>query len=123
MTLQNDIISLLPDRKNYIVGFADMGDLIRDHYPYRYAVVIGKKPTMRSSTTLRKGRHRFIMNSTKAPTMNSTPSRQTSAGFWNETTSPASRSATVQQTDIPAGFGKTLRMNFSHKMAATRAPG
>jgi hypothetical protein len=29
--------------------------------------------------------------------------------------------STVQENDLPEGFGKTLRMNFSHKMAATRA--
>ena len=41
--MQDEIRGILPDRGNYIVGFADMGDLIRDHYPYRYAVVIGKR--------------------------------------------------------------------------------
>ena len=29
--------------------------------------------------------------------------------------------ATTQESDIPEGYAKTLRMNFSHKMAATRA--
>ena len=41
--MQNEITNILPDQENYVVGFADMGDLIREHYPYRYAIVVGKK--------------------------------------------------------------------------------
>ena len=41
--MQNEIINILPNSDDYLIGFADMGDLIKDHYPYRYAVVIGKR--------------------------------------------------------------------------------
>jgi hypothetical protein len=36
--MQNEIINILPNQEDYVIGFADMGDLIKDHYPYRYAV-------------------------------------------------------------------------------------
>jgi len=39
--MQNEIINILPDQEDYVIGFADLGDLVKDHYPYRYAVVIG----------------------------------------------------------------------------------
>ena len=41
--MQNEIINILPNSDDYVIGFADMGDLIKDHYPYRYGIVIGKK--------------------------------------------------------------------------------
>ena len=41
--MQNEVINILPDQENHVIGFADMGDLIQEHYPYRYAVVVGKR--------------------------------------------------------------------------------
>ncbi len=41
--MQSEIINTLPDQADYVIGFADMGDLVKDHYPCRYAVEIGKR--------------------------------------------------------------------------------
>ncbi|MCK7509334.1 MAG: hypothetical protein MZV70_38425 [Desulfobacterales bacterium] len=41
--MQNEIINILPDQENYVIGFADMDDLVKNYYPYRYAIVIGKR--------------------------------------------------------------------------------
>src|SRR4030042_107342 len=41
--LQQEILSQLPNTADYLIGFADMQDLLRPHFNYRYAVVIGKK--------------------------------------------------------------------------------
>ncbi|HOG82965.1 MAG TPA: hypothetical protein PK651_11335 [Smithellaceae bacterium] len=122
MTLQNEVINILPDQENHVVGFADMGDLIRDHYPYRYAVVVGKRLDDAIVDAIEDG-----------PTMPYYELYNSTNDELNLITAKISRfltqngipclqiKATVQEADIPAGFGKTLRMNFSHKMAATRA--
>ena len=122
MTLQNDIISLLPDRENYIVGFADMGDLIRDHYPYRYAVVIGKKLDDAIIDDIEEGPTPVYYELYQSANNELDAISANICRLLERNNIPCLQiGATVQRTDIPAGFGKTLRMNFSHKMAATRA--
>lgn len=120
--MQNEIINILPDQENYVVGFADMGDLIKDHYPYRYAVVIGKKLDDAIIDEIENG-----------PTMVYYELYNSANNELNLITAKIARlleqngipcfqiKSTVQEDDIPEGFGKTLRMNFSHKMAATRS--
>jgi epoxyqueuosine reductase len=120
--MQNEIINILPNQENYLIGFADMGDLIKDHYPYRYAIVIGKKLDDAIINGIEDG-----------PTMPYFELYKNTNDELNLITAQISRylvqngvpclqiKSTVQEEDIPDGFGKTLRMNFSHKMAATRA--
>jgi len=120
--MQNEIINILPNSEKYVIGFADMGDLIRDHYPYRYAVVIGKKLDYSIINEIEDG-----------PTMPYFELYQATNDELNLITAQISRyllqngivcvqiKATTQESDIPEGYAKTLRMNFSHKMAATRA--
>ena len=53
--MQSEIINILPDQENYEIGFADLKDLIKDRYPYRYAVVIGKKLTWEVIDGIKEG--------------------------------------------------------------------
>lgn len=122
MTWQHDIISLLPDQENHIIGFADMGDLIAGHYPYRYAVVVGKRlddaivDEIAGGPT---GPYYELYNSTNDE-LNLITTKI--SRFLTQNGIPCLPiKATVRVEDIPPDFGKTLRMNFSHKMAATRA--
>jgi epoxyqueuosine reductase len=120
--MQNEIINILPNQEDYIIGFADMGELIKDHYPYRYAVVIGKKLDDSIIDGIEDG-----------PTMPYYELYKSTNDELNLITAQISRfleqngvpcvqiKSTVQESDIPEEFAKTLRMNFSHKMAATRA--
>jgi epoxyqueuosine reductase len=120
--MQNEIINILPNSDDYVIGFADMGDLIKDHYPYRYAVVIGKRLDDSIIDEIEDG-----------PTMPYFELYQATNDELNLITAQISRyllqngipcvqiKATTQESDIPKGYAKTLRMNFSHKMAATRA--
>ncbi len=41
--LENEIMDLLPNQDDYVIGFADMGQLLENHYPFRYAVAVGVK--------------------------------------------------------------------------------
>jgi epoxyqueuosine reductase len=120
--MQNEIINILPNADEYVIGFADMGDLIKNHCPYRYAVVIGKKLDDSIIDEIEDG-----------PTMPYFELYQATNDELNLITAQISRylvqnsipcvqiKATVKESDIPVEFVKTLRMNFSHKMAATRA--
>ncbi|HRS83435.1 MAG TPA: hypothetical protein P5238_08120, partial [Smithellaceae bacterium] len=108
MTLQNDIISLLPDRENYIVGFADMGDLIRDHYPYRYAVVIGKKLDDAIIDDIEEGPTPVYYELYQSANNELDAISANICRLLERNNIPCLQiRATVQQTDIPAGFGKT----------------
>jgi epoxyqueuosine reductase QueG len=120
--MQNEIINILPNQEDYVIGFADMGDLIKDHYPYRYAVVIGKKLDDAIIDGIKDG-----------PTMSYYELYKATNDELNLITAQISRylvqngipcvqiKSTVHDSEVPEGYTKTLRMNFSHKMAATRA--
>lgn len=120
--MQNEIINILPNSKDYIIGFADMGDLIKDHYPHRYAVVVGKRLDDSIIDGIEDG-----------PTMPYYELYKATNDELNLITAQISRylvqnaipclqiKSTVSDSEIPEGYTKTLRMNFSHKMAATRA--
>jgi len=120
--MQNEIINILPNSEDYVIGFADMGDLIKAHYPYRYAVVIGKKLDDSIINEIKDG-----------PTMVYYELYKSTNDELNLITAQISRylvqngipcvqiKSTVHDSEVPEGYAKTLRMNFSHKMAATRA--
>lgn len=120
--MQNEIINILPNQDDYVIGFADMGDLVKDHYPYRYAVVIGKRlddaiidgiedgPTMVYYELYRSTNDELNLITAKI------------SRFLEQNGIPCMQiKSTVQESDINEDFKKTLRVNFSHKMAATRA--
>lgn len=120
--MQNEITNILPDQENYVVGFADMGELIKAHYPYRYAIVIGKRLDDAIIDEIKDGptmAYYEIYNATNDD-LNLITAKI--ARFLEKNGIPCLQiKSTVQVEDIPESFGKTLRMNFSHKMAATRA--
>lgn len=120
--MQNEVINILPDQENHVIGFADMGDLIARHYPYRYAVVVGKKLDDAIIDGIEDGPtmpYYELYNSTNDE-LNLITAKI--CRFLEQNGIPCLQiKSTVQENDIPEGFGKTLRMNFSHKMAATLA--
>ncbi|MBN1662834.1 MAG: epoxyqueuosine reductase [Deltaproteobacteria bacterium] len=121
-TVQDEIIGLLPDQEQYVVGFADMGHLIEDQYPFRYAVVIGAKlndqiidaiekaPTIEYYDLYVQTNRRLnelvveIANFLKTKDIGSQPIF-----------------ATVEDSELDDDYRDHLRYMFSHKMAATRA--
>lgn len=120
--MQNEIINILPNQRDYVIGFADMGDLIKNYYPYRYAIVVGKRLDDAIIDGIVSGPtmvYYELYNSTNDE-LNLITSKI--SRFMEQSSIPCCQiKSTVQEEDIPEGFGKTLRMNFSHKMAATRA--
>jgi epoxyqueuosine reductase len=120
--MQNEIINILPNQEDYVIGFADIGDLVKNYYPYRYAIVVGKRlddaiidaiedgPTMVYYELYKSTNDELNLITTKI------------ARFLEQNGIPCVQiKSTVQEEDLPVDFAKTLRLNFSHKMAATRA--
>jgi epoxyqueuosine reductase QueG len=99
-----------------------MGDLIKEHYPYRYAVVIGKKLDDAIIDGIEDG-----------PTMPYYELYKNTNDELNLITAQISRylvqngvpclqiRSTMYDDELPEGYTQTLRTDFSHKMAATRA--
>ncbi|HQL00096.1 MAG TPA: 4Fe-4S binding protein [Smithellaceae bacterium] len=122
MAMQNDIINIVPESDDYEVGFADLGDLIKDRYPYRYAVVVGKRLDDVVVDAISEG-----------PTPDYYALYRSTNDELNLITEKVERflgqngfgCARIESTMRPGeandAFMKTLRAGFSHKMAATRA--
>jgi epoxyqueuosine reductase QueG len=120
--MHNEIINILPNQDDYVIGFADMGDLIKDHYPYRYAIVIGKKLDDKIIDEIKDGPTMVYYELYKATNDELNLITAQISRFLEQNGIPCVQiKSTVQESDIPEGYAKTLRMNFSHKMAATRA--
>lgn len=123
MSIENEILSLIPDKYEYITGFADLSGLPGGKYKnYNYAVVIGKKMDDEIIDSIKDGPSREYFN------------------LYNETNKDLSELAgkiseklssfkiknlvvepTVTEGELGEKFLKTLSYDFSHKMAATRA--
>ncbi len=120
--MQDKIINILPDQENYVIGFADMADLIQAHYPYRYAVVIGKRLPDAIIDEIENGPTPVYYELYKSTNDELNLITLKISRFLEQNAIPCVQiKSTVQEEDIPEGFASTLRMNFSHKMAATRA--
>ncbi len=120
--MQSEIINILPDQENYEIGFADLGDLIKDRYPYRYAVVIGKKLAGEVIDGIKEGPTPVYYDLYQSTNDELNLITAKIYRFLTQNGIPCLQiKSTVQEDEIPAEFAQTLRMKFSHKMAATRA--
>ncbi|MEE9911371.1 MAG: epoxyqueuosine reductase [Deltaproteobacteria bacterium] len=120
--MQNEIMNILPDQDDYVIGFADMGDLVKDHYAYRYAVVIGKRLDDAIIDDIADGPTPVYYELYRSTNDELNLITAKICRFLTQNGIPCVQiKSTVQESEIPEGFAKTLRMPFSHKMAATRA--
>ncbi len=120
--MQNEIINLLPNKNEYLIGFADMEDLLKNEFPFRYAIVIGAK--LNDS---------IVDGIEIAPTIKYLNHYNRTNDNLNEFVVKISRylsehkienqyiPATVEDSELDDGYFKTLRYKYSHKMAATRS--
>ncbi len=120
--MQNAITNLLPDQDEYIIGFADMEQLLQKHYPFRYAIIIGAKVD-----------DNIIDNIVNAPTMEYFNLYHKMNKELNDLVMTISDFlkrekienqyifATVEDSELDKDYSKSLRNKYSHKMAATRA--
>src|SRR5512145_2495665 len=120
--MQNELINILPNTDEFMIGFADMADLVKAHYPYRYAVVIGKRLDNAVIDGIEDGPTQvyYELYQSTNDELNLTTAKM--ARFLRQNGIPCVQiKSTVHEEDISADFANTLRMKFSHKMAATRA--
>ena len=121
-TIEEAITNLIPDKDNYIVGYADLQDLLKDKYPYRYVVVIGRKMDDGIIDAIADGPTLEYYNLYKSTNEELKRIGELISGELN------SRGidnhplvATGDDRERDADYEKNLRYKFSHKMAATRA--
>jgi epoxyqueuosine reductase len=120
--MKDEIINILPNSEDYMIGFADMGDLIKDHYSYRYAIVVGKKLDDTIIDGIESGPTNDYYELYKSTNDELNLITAKISRFLEQNTIPCVQiKSTVQDSEVPEGYTNTLRMNFSHKMAATRA--
>jgi len=119
--LQQEILSQLPNTADYLVGFADMHDLLKPHFNYRYAVVIGKKMESEVMDSIESGPNVAYYNLYKNVNdeLNELVKNIASV-FTRRGIQSQEIPATVDDTDLDEEYSKTLRLKYSHKMAATR---
>jgi epoxyqueuosine reductase QueG len=120
--IEEAITNVIPDRNQYIVGFADLQDLIKDKYNYRYAVVIGKMldddiiDSIADGPTLEYFNLYKSANEELKRVIEQISSEMNSCGIDNH---PVVATGDGRERDT--NYDKNLRYKFSHKMAATRA--
>lgn len=117
------IVQMLPDQSKYITGFADMTGLLHEKYAgYRYAISLARRLDDNIMDAVREGpnrayfEHYHEVNNELFETIHKISAGLTKEGYENIPVTP-----TVSEDIITGDFYTTLRMAFSHKMAATRA--
>lgn len=120
--MQNEIINLLPNEKEYLIGFADMGDLLKSIYPYRYAIIVGAKlddniiNKIEIAPTTDYLEHYNKINE-KLKKIVTGISQFLAAHHIQNLCIPA----TVEDSELDDEYFANLRYKYSHKMAATQA--
>ncbi len=120
-TIEEAIAKIIPDKYNYIVGYADLQDLIINKYPYRYAVVIGKKLADGIIDSIVDGptlEYLNLLNSTNKELRRITEqisSEMNARGIENHPV------AVGDNREREADYERNLRYKVSYKMVATRA--
>ena len=121
--INNFITQVLTDRSKYLVGFADMTGLINEKYSgYNYAISLARHLDKKIINSIDKGPNRAYfdhyneINQELTEAVQKISAKLTKDGFVNIPISP-----TVTDDILTDNYHTTLRMAFSHKMAATRA--
>ena len=120
--MQKAIIDLLSNHDEYIIGFADMGQLLKNNYPFRYAIVVGAKlndgiingiesaPTIEYFNLYNKTNDNLNKLVLKIANFLQSKNIENQYVF-----------ATAEDNEMDDEYWKNLRYKYSHKMAATRA--
>jgi epoxyqueuosine reductase len=120
--LEEEIASLLPNRTDYIIGYADLGNLLNPVFAYRYAVVIGKKLDDDIIDSIENGptpRYLELYHQSNQELNALAASVGLSMDARRIKNTPIN--ATIGEDELDERFFETLRLKYSHKMGATRA--
>jgi len=120
--MQNEIINLLPNQNEYLIGFADMNGLLKEEFPYRYAIVICAKlddsiiDEIEIAPTIDYLDHYEKTNEKLNELVTKISKHLTAKGIESQFIP-----ATVKDSELDEKYYETLRYKYSHKMAATRS--
>lgn len=120
--MQNEIINLLPNQNEYLIGFADMNGLLKEEFPYRYAIVVGAKlndsiiDEIEIVPTIDYLDHYEKTNEKLNELVGKISKHLTENGTDNQFIP-----ATVEDSELDEEYFETLRYKYCHKMAATRS--
>jgi len=123
MNIEEQVKDLIPNADEYIIGFANLTNLLTDKYRgCNYGIVIGKKLNDKIIDSISAGPnldYYNLYNETNknlSELQNKISKNLRSSNVTNIVIEPTS---TDEQLDDE--YYKTLKADFSHKMAATRA--
>lgn len=123
MNIEEEITELIPDEDEYLTGFADMSGLLADKYKdYNAAIVVGKKldgsimDAVAEGPTAEYYRHYRQTNKDLSALIHKISAKLSSLAIANLVIEPTLSSKILREQ-----YYTTLRYDFSHKMAATRA--
>ena len=127
MTRRADVESIVrgavPEDESYILGFADLTGLLPVKYrAYPYAVVLGKKLDDRIVDAIAggpTGEYRELYRATNAEL--SRRVRSIAAALKPHRVGSVVIEPTLSEEQLDENYQRTLRTDFSHKMAGTRA--
>jgi len=120
--LQRKISDTLANPEEYLLGFADLGELLRPAFTYRYAVVIGKHLADAVIDGIENGPNAAYYELYKAANSElNEASARISKILSAEKIPHLWIRPTVADSELQGELGRTLRYPFSHKMAATRS--
>jgi epoxyqueuosine reductase len=117
------IKDILPRENDYLVGYADLNSLLPAKYKsYGYAIVLGRRLNDRIIDAIIDGPNIEYYNHYKEVNQELS---QIAHSLADTIRLQGSKSLVIEQTtedeDLDENYFKTLRLDFSHKMAATRA--
>jgi len=123
MTLKEKINDLLPDPYNYLIGFADMKNMLTERYKgYNYCIAIGKKlddPIIDSIISGPTGKYLKLYRDTNAELNDS--AEMISALLASMNAESLVVPPTIGEAKLIGEIEKTLDYGFSHKKAGTRS--
>ncbi len=112
---------LLPDRDNYMIGFADMDELLKAHFPFHHAIVVGARLNDSIVNGIKKGPTLEYFNHYAETNKRLNAIVENISKFLVRKIENQFIRATAEDHEMDAEYWKTLRDKYSHKMAATRA--
>lgn len=123
MNLTDIINNILPRKTDYLIGYANLKDLLPEKYSgFDYAVVLGRRLDDRIINAIIDGPNIAYYNHYEEVNLELA---KVAHGLADAIRLQSSKSLVIEPTihdqDLDKNFFKTLRFDFSHKMAATRA--
>ena len=120
--IEKIIEEMIPDKAEYIIGYADMDNLLKPFHNFRYAISIAKKLDDEVINLIENGptiEYYDIYNSANIDLNNLADKISFKLNELGITNKPIK--ATVFENELDENYQKELKYHTSHKMVATRA--